>query len=66
MNSYCVVCFDVSRGPNNDRRNVRFYLGAASANQALAAAAKEYPALRILGVEPHDCTSVTQITQNAA
>jgi hypothetical protein len=66
MNTYCVVCCDVSQGPSNDRRTVRFYLGAASANHALAAAAKEYPALRILGVEPHDCTSVTQITQNAA
>ena len=66
MNTYCVVCRDTSLGRNGDRRMVRFYLGAASANHALAAAAEEYPALRVLGIELHDCRSVTKSTQNAA
>jgi hypothetical protein len=66
MNTYCVTCGDPSTAHVRGYRTVRFYLGAASSDDALAAAAQEYPALRVLGIEPHDCASVTQITQNAA
>jgi hypothetical protein len=66
MNTYCVLCGESSAARDRGRRTVHFYLGAASSNDALAAAAQEFPGLRILGIEPHDCTSITQITQNAA
>jgi hypothetical protein len=46
MTAYCVVC----RGQN--RRTIRFFLSAASADRALAAAAEENPGFRVLGVEP--------------
>jgi hypothetical protein len=66
MNTYCVICGDPSPAQESDQRSVRFYLSAPSSEAALAAAAQEYPALRVLGIELHDCKSVTQITQNAA
>ena len=49
MTPYCVVC----RGPvAQNRRTIRFYLSAASADRALAAAAEENPGFRVLGIEP--------------
>ena len=52
MTAYCVVC----RGPlanfPQNRRTIRFYLSAASAERALAAAAEENPGFRVLGIEP--------------
>jgi hypothetical protein len=46
MTAYCVVC----RGQN--RRTIRFYLSAVSADRALAVAAEENPGFRVLGIEP--------------
>jgi hypothetical protein len=49
MTAYCVVC----RGPvAQNCRTIRFYLSAASAERALAAAAEENPGFRVLGIEP--------------
>jgi hypothetical protein len=52
MSAYCVVC----RGPIVDlaqnRRTIRFYLSAASADRALTTAADENPGFRVLGIEP--------------
>jgi hypothetical protein len=66
MYTYCVVCRDSSLVPGKGPRTVRFYLGAASSNEALAVAAEAYPAHRVLGIERFDCTSVTKSTQHAA
>ena len=55
MTAYCVVC----RGPvAQNRRTIRFYLSAASAERALAAAAEENPGFRVLGIEPGDHVTV--------
>ncbi len=58
MAAYCVVC----RGPVVDlaqnRRTIRFYLSAASADRALTAAAEENPGFRVLGIEPGDRVDV--------
>jgi hypothetical protein len=52
MSAYCVVC----RGPvanlPQNRRTIRFYLSAPSADRAIAAAAEENPEFRVLGIEP--------------
>jgi hypothetical protein len=55
MTPYCVVC----RGPvAQNRRTIRFYLSAPSADRALAAAAEENPGFRVLGIEPGDRLAV--------
>ena len=58
MAAYCVVC----RGPVVDlaqnRRTIRFYLSAASAERALVAAAEENPGFRVLGIEPNDHVTI--------
>jgi len=55
MTAYCVVC----RGPvAQNRRTIRFYLSAASAERALAAAAEENPGFRVLGIEPCDRVAI--------
>jgi hypothetical protein len=41
-----------------NRRTIRFYLSAASADRALTAAAEENPGFRVLGIEPSDRASV--------
>jgi hypothetical protein len=66
MNTYCVICCDRLPAHKTDRRAVRFYLGAASATDALAATAEEYPALRVLGIEVHGCPSVPHSKLSAA
>ena len=52
MRAYCVVC----RGPvvnlPQNRRTIRFYLSATSADRAVAAAAEENPEFQVLGIEP--------------
>jgi len=52
MSAYCVVC----RGPvvnlPQNRRTMRFYLSATSADRAIAAAAEENPEFQVLGIEP--------------
>jgi hypothetical protein len=49
MTAYCVVC----RGPvAQNRRTIRFYLSATSADRAVAAAAEENPEFQVLGIEP--------------
>ncbi len=52
MSAYCVVC----RGPvvnlPKNRRTMRFYLSATSADRAIAAAAEENPEFQVLGIEP--------------
>ena len=51
MTAYCVVC----RGPvAQNRRTIRFYLSASSADRALAAAAEENPGFSVLGIEPRE------------
>ncbi len=54
MTAYCVVCRGPAVGVTERRRTIRFYLSAASAEKALAAALKEYPEFRVLGIEPRD------------
>ncbi len=59
MTAYCVVC----RGPvvnlPQNRRTIRFYLSATSADRAVAAAAEENPEFQVLGIEPGGQVVVT-------
>jgi hypothetical protein len=50
MTTYCVVCRGRVAGQYS--RTMRFYLSAASAAGAVAAAAQENPEFRVLGIEP--------------
>jgi hypothetical protein len=52
MSAYCVICRGPAVGLAQNRRTIRFYLSAASADRALAAAAEENPGFSVLGVEP--------------
>ncbi len=58
MTAYCVVCRGPVAGLTQNRRTIRYYLSAASADRALVAAAEEYPGFRVLGVEPGDHLTV--------
>jgi hypothetical protein len=59
MSAYCVVCRGPAEGVAENRRTIRFYLSAPSADRALAAAAEENADFHVLGIEPADKMLVT-------
>jgi hypothetical protein len=59
MSAYCVVCRGPVVNPPQNRRTMRFYLSATSADRAIAAAAEENPEFQVLGIEPSSQVVVT-------
>lgn len=66
MTTYCVVCRGRAMGRSQNPRTIRFYLNAASADRAVAAAALENPGFRVLGIEPGDPIVVSRNRLHAA
>jgi hypothetical protein len=52
MTTYCVVCRGPGAARTQNPSTIRYYMSAASADRAVAAAAQENPQFRVLGIEP--------------